>query len=613
MVDQAEIRKKVFSEMVEDRREAARLLQESFQELSDKNIAVQDLHRLVQDSDQSVRRAVAYSLGSIFRHLPDKRQVWKDLHNLVSPDERPAVRQAAAYSLGPAFKYIPDKDLAWKDLHDLVSPSQERAVRQAAILSLGSALKYISDKDLAWKDLHIAVKDHDSGIRWAAARSLGPAFPHLHNRSQAWRDLDKLSHDDDSRIHPQALYSLGRASIFKATEAANDQAFQGLLEKAIGFFELSSKGPTRNPSKFCLPFYRSFYVITFGGTCSISEVNGYLMEAKYAAGRSKDKEILLEALDELTQALQNGQKAKDSSLDERRQYLDAIRRSCERVADLLSQAEDCLPFAVEALRRGLPIIDRNLKTILKEIEEDSVRLQEAAEKTPFSTLSTRISHKLKDLDEVNAETLMDDCVLDIRVMCRYIPEASRASLCQLENWESLDFNTKVPLFKRAIIYCSNQMVNYTIQIHDRDDQINYIKNEVLTKLDNINYHVFRINIKSANATQSLRTLEYELAKIKTIKADLDRLGQGLNDLGIQQKQALRVLQDNAPKLITEVEEIVKTDDFDDSRKKEVSSGWRQEILNRLQALKASPEGATLDLAAALSSIISLILTIHPLN
>jgi len=171
----------------------------------------------------------------------------------------------------------------------------------------------------------------------------------------------------------------------------------------------------------------------------------------------------------------------------------------------------------------------------------------------------------------------------------------------------------VPLFRRAIIHCANQMENFSRQIGDKDDQIIYLRNEVLARLDNINFHVFKISIRSANVAQSLRALEYELQKIKKIKDDLERLGQSAEDLGIHQQQALQELQESAPKLIKELEEITKRDELNDSDKQEVPSSLRQELLNRLQALKASPEGAILDLAASLSSIISLILTIHPLR
>jgi hypothetical protein len=174
------------------------------------------------------------------------------------------------------------------------------------------------------------------------------------------------------------------------------------------------------------------------------------------------------------------------------------------------------------------------------------------------------------------------------------------------------FERKVPLFERAMAHCANQMENFSRQIRDKDDQITYLRDKVLARIDNINFHVFKISIRSADMAQSLRVLDYELQKMKKIKDDLNRLGQSVDDFGICQQQALQELQESAPKLISELEEITKTDGLDDSGEREIPSSLRQEILNKLQAIKASPAGTTLDLAAALSSIISLILTFHPL-
>ena len=101
--------------------------------------------------------------------------------------------------------------------------------------------------------------------------------------------------------------------------------------------------------------------------------------------------------------------------------------------------------------------------------------------------------------------------------------------------------------------------------------------------------------------------------MKKIKDDLDRMGQKLDDLGIHQQQAIWVLCESAPKIIKSLEEIIKKEDPDDSEMQVAPSERMYELLNKLQAVKASPEGAALDLAAALYSIISLILTIYPMH
>lgn len=250
---------------------------------------------------------------------------------------------------------------------------------------------------------------------------------------------------------------------------------------------------------------------------------------------------------------------------------------------------------------------------LAKIEANSFRLSEATRHTPFESITNRTVERTRGLSKINylfsAESIMDELVPDIRTMCNFLPEGNKNAVCRLVDWDTLIFEDKVLLFKRAVFYCANQMENFSMLIRDKDRQIAYLKDEVLTRLETINFHIFKINIRSGDVAQNLKSLESELQKMKRIKDDLDRVGLKLDDLGILQLQALQKFKESAPKLIVELEEVVKKIDLGDPKKRESSNGWRQRILAELQALKTSPEGATLDLAAALSSIISLILTI----
>ena len=67
----------------------------------------------------------------------------------------------------------------------------------------------------------------------------------------------------------------------------------------------SSRDPPRkpeyyNPAEFCLPFYRSFLAVTFPEVGSQEQVNRYLAEAKAAVEDSKSRELLLEAVENLS-------------------------------------------------------------------------------------------------------------------------------------------------------------------------------------------------------------------------------------------------------------------------------------------------------------------------
>jgi len=132
-------------------------------------------------------------------------------------------------------------------------------VRRGAAFALSSAFPHVPDKDAAWEDLHRLTVDEDSYVRRGAAVALGSAFPYVPDKDAAWEDLHQLTGDKDSKLRVSANHSLGRASIFKATIAESEGDFESELNNAIEFFERSSKEKSYfNPSRFCLPFYKSF-------------------------------------------------------------------------------------------------------------------------------------------------------------------------------------------------------------------------------------------------------------------------------------------------------------------------------------------------------------------
>jgi len=359
----------------------------TFQHVPDKDAAWKDIIRLTGDADRGVRRVAALVLEHAFQHVSDKVEAWEDLHRLTGNAEG-GVRQGAANALGSAFQYIPDKDEAWKDLIRLTGDEESSAPMLAAF-KLGSAFQYVPDKDEAWEDLHRLTGDADSGVRRGAAKALGSAFQLVLDKDEVWKDLHRLTGDEDSNVRGYANHSLGRASIFKATVAESEGDFESELNNAIKFFETSSDeaGSSNNPSNFCLPFYRSFYTITFGKARTEGEVQRYIKEAKSASKGSKNKETLLEAVENLASALSEAHKARD--FDAIKSDLNTYRQYCDRATDLIGNASEGAPSAAQVLRRGLPIIDDRIKKLLEEVRDKAEIICKAVD-LPESELGCRI-------------------------------------------------------------------------------------------------------------------------------------------------------------------------------------------------------------------------------
>ncbi|MHC1575506.1 MAG: hypothetical protein ACXQTY_06875 [Candidatus Methanogasteraceae archaeon] len=252
-----------------------------------------------------------------------------------------------------------------------------------------------------------------------------------------------------------ANHSLGRASIFKATETDNKEEFKEEIENAIEFFERSSRERGYpSPYSFCLPFYRSFYTITFEKEGAKDEVQRYLAEAKSVSKGSENKEILIEAVENLANALSEAQKVTD--FDARKSDLKAYRQYCDRAADLIDAAEGGAPGAAHVLRRGLPIIDNRIKEIIRKIQEDAGAVCRETQETPLEELGLVTAKSAQELPTQDplALTMALGSMASIAIgWCEYLPTDKKVDACeQLKNLPSMELSEQGAAIARVFEY-----------------------------------------------------------------------------------------------------------------------------------------------------------------
>ena len=392
-----------------------------------------------------------------------------------------------------------------------------------------------------------------------------------------------------------------------ASQAEGDESIKNELETALRFFEKSSNESTYfNPAKFCLPFYRSFYSITFKKEDVEAEVKQYLTEAKSAVEGSKSKEKLLEAVENLGNALKEAQKMPDFS--EVKADINAYRRYCDRACELLDTTEEKAPGASRLIRRGLPIIDKKIKGILTKIEENARNFCRESRQTQFKKVSAIAYDKVKGLGEltspIEAETRLNRLSPLLRSMCRILPEESRGLIChQLDEIEKADLSDKANIMGSALSSIAVAIMNLEKELEEQKKQADYLKNLIIQQLDSINYGVFHLKLRSGEIVPVLHDIQKELNKLKTIKTDIDNFGFNLKEIGNVQHQGIQQLNDEITRLSEEIKiEILKMPQNSDT----------SVLLERLQKLHESqPSGAEtwFNRAAALSSIVSLLLTL----
>ncbi|MDI6811359.1 MAG: hypothetical protein QMD80_06780, partial [archaeon] len=339
----------------------------------------------------------------------------------------------------------PDKEQAWNDLIRLTG-HQDSDVRFKAAVSLGAAFPFVPDKEKAWNDLIRLTGVKDIDVQWGVAVSLGAAFPFASDKKQAWNDLIRPTENENYKLWGPANYALGRVSIIKATEAESKENIRKEIETALAFFEKASEGMSYdipNPAKFCKLFYRSWYMITFKQTRE-AEVQKYLAEAKYIAEGSESKERLLEAVENLANALREAQKSRQKGLDAMKSDLNAIRKYCERAAEILATTEEKAPGATKLIKRGLPIIGETIKEIIGEIKDKAEVVCRQTKGTPLEYLGFELYRQghnlsLKIRDPIGLEKGVDNLLLVLSDICANMSDEVRGGACKL-----LDMAKKEP-------------------------------------------------------------------------------------------------------------------------------------------------------------------------
>lgn len=393
-----------------------------------RNLIKQDeIHRMAQSEDVRERREVVHFLRSNIAVIKDKDQAWADLHKLTY-----------------------DKDCF---------------VQLRATIVLCSTFHHIYDKELAWSDLIRLSQSKDRYVKMNAALALGSAYPNITDKVQAWMDMIKLSELNDSDLKTYVEYSLGKSSIFKATETESEEEFKKELEIALEFFEKSlEKSTYSNPANFCLPFYRSFYTITFKREGEKSEVNNYFEQAKNAVEGSEDKEKLLEAVKNLSNALEEVQKTQEMDFKVKKGSLNAYRQYCERAADLLNTTNEKAPGATKLIRRGLPMIDHQIKNILAEIQKNAENLCKQTIDTPFEDLGKEVNQVGQELslirDPIGLEKNLNNMITELFNICHKFPLEDQGDACRCLKKAEIEpyIEDKLPLINMVLSKISTQFI-----------------------------------------------------------------------------------------------------------------------------------------------------------
>ena len=439
---------------------AARTLYSIFPYVSCKEQALVDLIRLTSDHHfAEIWNDESYIIANFFDVL-DEEQVCKSLHEMTY-DKDSYIRWTVVSFIESFFPYISDKKQAWFDLLKLTS-DMKKFVRKSAASSLASVFPHISNKDQAWKVLHELTLNEDHDIRWGVSSSLGSVYSYAPYRKQVWDDLIKLTSDEKNYVRMGANYSLGRILILMAAESTSEDEYRDNLKEAINFFKKSSEDfMNLNPSKFCLPFYYSFYIAIFNEMSSQKKIDKCLVKARKEIGKSKNKKILIEAVENLVNALSEIQNFENMDLETKKVNLKSYRKYCDLAANLLDGTQKSAPVATAVLKKSLPMIDEKINAIIVEIQKTAESVCKESKGKNTEIVACYINQEVKKLTKSDQEKIahqIDNLVFILKSKIPNIP-ANKSIYDKIENfYKETDllkhyelFNILVSLIPQTII------------------------------------------------------------------------------------------------------------------------------------------------------------------
>jgi methyl-accepting chemotaxis protein len=335
------------------------------------------------------------------------------------------------------------------------------------------------------------------------------------------------------------------------------------LEQAIKFFEIvaqESNYSLHNPYKFCLAFYHSFHAIIFKKQDAKGEINKYLEEAKAAIEGSKSKELLFEAVENLAKALEEVQNLGSLDLQGMKCELDSYRKYCEHATELMRDVEEKAPYAIGAIRKGLPILDRIIKELIEEIQEKAKIVCKESKGTATEDIACNINREIQKWKIGSQEYLASQIQSIIFTFQSYVPNIDENSLI-LNRVNQMLYEQDI--VKQYILLNDLLHKIMDIQVAKKTSQIS---NEIKELRDSVHNLILSLD-ELQNPQKYLDIIQKDLAEIKndipemkeTIYKVLDELDSPFLSTNQKLKISIPIISSlvsyeteiNVPKLVAE--------------------------------------------------------------
>jgi hypothetical protein len=307
--------------------------------------------------------------------------------------------------------------------------------------------------------------------------------------------------------------------------------------------------------------------------------------------------LLLEIVENLANALKEVQNLESMGLEAKKGELNFYRQYCDRATELMIDIERTAPSATIVMRKGLPLLDRKLKSLLEDIQKKTEIISEQTKGTPFEELGSDLNQNSQFLlqvrDPVGFKKQVNSMQNTMRAICSKFPEGQKGEACELLEmmYAEQSIEDKIPLMANILSKFSYQL--------DMTAHLNRIETK-LDKLSCIRYDIFKIKLNSHNVISNLEAVKKELEKLNEI-VSLNIFY--VDKLNSTQVDKLNDLKNDMKERFKEIETLVSKLPTDKDTKK---------IIDLLDELKQSDPDLLLQRSSGITSLIGFVVLLAQL-
>lgn len=329
----------------------------------------------------------------------------------------------------------------------------------------------------------------------------------------------------------------------------------------------------------------------------------YLADAKRAIDASESKEVLLNAVNNLSHALQE---VRTYSIDDIifKRDLKSYTKYCLKVAECLTEARAKAPLASEIVdyamvERSIPIIDQKIKTLFRDVEATAGSLCQSTKGTELEDFGKDAYESTRGLNKVDswitADRYLEDIVPLLESHCNRLPKETQAYLKTLiDSQGAADLEQRYNTLKSVLLAT-------LVQGENDDKRVKELEKLLDLHFKNIEFAIFNLSTSSMSARKDLYNLK---GNIERLQRELEANGLNKTELAEALEEQDRAMMDRLKKMREEMLKAVRDTARLNASKRDVENIVKQ--LENQDLLKAKD---ALGIIADISSLAGMALTI----